>query len=71
MKYCLLKLSSKACFSLVILPVFSSIAHLTIHADLYLYVQYMCGSEAAVLEQSVKLVGEDERVQTERVPAER
>ncbi|KAG7241276.1 hypothetical protein INR49_025794 [Caranx melampygus] len=31
----------------------------------------MCGSEAAVLDQGMKLLGEDECVWTEGVPAER
>lgn len=40
------------------------------HSGDYLYVELTCDREATVLEPHVKLLGKDERVRAERVPAE-
>lgn len=47
--------------------------HTSVHTQVHthLYVKCMCSCEAAVPEQRVKLLGEDECVWTERVSAER
>lgn len=38
-------------------------------ADVYLYVEHMCGGQGAELEQSMKMLGEDQCVWAEGVPA--
>lgn len=45
--------------------------HTHTHTDSYLYVESICRCKAALLEQSMKMLGEHERVWTERVPVER
>lgn len=51
------------------MSIFSSVTHFSTYTH-YLYVESMCRCEVAVLEQSMKVLGEDECVWTERVFAE-